>query len=354
MGGVGLSITDGLTTHFMNPAALAELPLSYISGNLFHEAVNQTSQTQTASLSNTNVGGVQFSIPLKTSRASLAIALRPFTTIEYRFSDVGIQGEKTFTEIIDGDGGVNVVTLSLGVKPFHRLYLGVSGLYYFGTIRNKWRVLFDSPNFRNTQDEVSRSFTAGNVRFGTIYKVSSKWSVGGVFSPSVTLDAKRAVELESGIRFTDFPNEALEIPSSFGVGTSIFLGKFLLGADYYSQRWSEVKKNGFVNDSYRLAFGFEYSARGRLGSSFFKRIAYRAGFYYQDLGLEYPAGEPVKEIFGTVGLGLPIKWAAGRLDFALEFGRRGSTPDNPFKETVIKFTGSVTAGEKWFFRGVKR
>ncbi len=76
----------------------------------------------------------------------------------------------------------------------------------------------------------------------------------------------------------------------------------------------------------------------------------RAGIYYKILGLEEPVGEKVTEIFATIGLGLPIKWSAGRLDLALETGRRGSSSQNPFRENVIRFTGSITVGEKWFLR----
>ena len=161
MGGVGLALVDRMTLNYMNPAALAELSLAYISGNFVHQGVDLSGSVQDASLSNTSVGGLQFAIPLKSGRVSLAVGLQPFSTIEYEFSDANILGEQTFTEIVNGDGGVNSAFLTFAVKPTNRLYVGISGIYHFGVLRNKWRVLFDSANFRNTQDEVSRSFTKG-------------------------------------------------------------------------------------------------------------------------------------------------------------------------------------------------
>ena len=355
MGGVGLALVDRMTLNYMNPAALAELPLAYISGNLIHQGVDLSGSVQDATLSNTSVGGLQFSIPLKSGRVSLAVGLQPFSTIEYEFSDANVLGDQAFTEIVNGDGGVDSAFMTFAVKPTKRLYVGITGIYHFGVLRNKWRVLFDSANFRNTQDEVSRSFTEGNFRLGLIYKLKSNWTIGGVYSPSVTLDTKEALELENGFRLTDLANKEFKLPVTYGFGTSFLVDeRLLLGLDYYTEKWSSVKQNGYVNDSYRIAFGLEYAAKRKLHSSFFKKVALRAGVYYRDIGLEQPLGERVTELFGTLGLGLPIKWSAGRLDLALEFGKRGSTPDNPIKETIVKFTGTITAGQKWFFRGVKR
>jgi hypothetical protein len=79
-------------------------------------------------------------------------------------------------------------------------------------------------------------------------------------------------------------------------------------------------------------------------------MAVRAGFYYSDLGLEDPVGEAVTEKFYTFGLGLPIKWSAGRLDLAFAIGQRGTLSNNPFKENIARFTASVTVGERWFLR----
>ena len=79
-------------------------------------------------------------------------------------------------------------------------------------------------------------------------------------------------------------------------------------------------------------------------------MAFRAGFYYNNLGLEDPIGEAVTEKFFTFGLGLPIKWNAGRVDLSFAFGQRGNLSSNPFKENVGKFGISVTVGERWFLR----
>jgi hypothetical protein len=131
--------------------------------------------------------------------------------------------------------------------------------------------------------------------------------------------------------------------------------KLQVALDYFSEKWSsaELTGDGYVNDSKRIAAGLDFlPARGVrqvFGTSYWSRVAYRLGFYYRDLGIEAD-GESVTEIFATIGFGLPIKSSLARLDLSLEVGKRGSKTSNPFEESVVRFTGSITAGERWFLR----
>ncbi len=353
MGGVGLAVSDRLTVNYLNPAALVSLPATFISGNFRHEGTNLKGQQQDGSLSRTNVAGVQFHLPLKREKISFAIALLPFSTVEYQFQGLGSIGNDGFTETVSGAGGLNTASVSLAVRPWPKLSLGASGLFYFGNVRNVWRVAFASGTKLNTTQEVNQNLNAAGIRFGLQWQVTNGWRVGGVFSPSTTLQVDRTVLLGTFAQFNDFLDRDLEVPTSYGMGTSLLLGKkLLIGADYYLQRWSNFGSDGLVNDSRRFAVGVEYSGRGRtVNSSWFSRSAVRAGFYIRDLGLEDPIGESVTEAFGTLGVGFPLRWTAARIDLALEVGQRGSLSSNPIRENVIRFTGSITAGEAWFFRG---
>ena len=60
------------------------------------------------------------------------------------------------------------------------------------------------------------------------------------------------------------------------------------------------------------------------------------------------------EAFGTFGLAFPLRWTAARVDLGLEIGQRGSISSNPVRENVVRFTGTITVGEAWFFRGRRR
>ncbi|NIU91220.1 hypothetical protein GWN60_10935, partial [candidate division KSB1 bacterium] len=300
MGGVGLSFGDNLTVNYLNPATLVDLSLTTINGNFLHESADLKSLSQDANITDSNIFGVQFAIPLKQNRITMALGVNPYSTVDFSF----LNSEPTRTETVSGDGGVNTAFFSLAVRPFDKLSLGVTGLFYFGVLRNIYRVDFVDPEFFDTRDEVAQSFTAGNVRFGIVFEILPDWNIGGVFSPSVTLDANKTVTLRGVAKFSDFADRDLEIPLAFGGGTSIeFAKKLLFGVDFYLQKWSEFGIDGLVNNSVRIGAGIEYSARGDQRDSFFSRTAYRAGIFYRDLGIEEPMGEEVTELFGSVGLG---------------------------------------------------
>jgi len=354
MGRVGLAVTDNLALNFANPATLTELPLTFISGNLLHSANDMEGASQDAFATNTNVSGLQFVIPIERNRIAFALGVVPYSSIEFAFTSSERSTEdKVFTERVAGDGGVNSGFLSLAVRPHDNLYLGVSGIFYFGTLRHQWEVDFESSNFQDTQDEVSRSFTSGSVTIGLLYRILPAWSIGVIVTPGITLDVNKNVTVRRSVNFSDLDDEDIQIPLAFGVGTSFNLSeRVVIGIDYYRQQWSEgnLQSEGYVNDSQRIGAGVEFSGKRSPRASYFNWVDYRAGFYFNDLGLELPIGEKVTEIFGTVGLGLPIKWNAAKINLALEMGQRGSS-SNPFTEKIVRFSADITVGERWFVRG---
>lgn len=355
MGGVGLAITSPMTINFLNPATLVTVPVTNLSANFLHENVGISGVTGDARISDTNIAGFQFVIPIQRNLANIALGVSQYSTIEYNFQADGENDGNPFKESVSGEGGINTGFFSLALRPVGNLYFGVSGLFYFGRLRNIWRVDYESSDLKDTNDEVSDTFTAGNFRVGVLYRITQNWNVAAVVTPPVTIDATREIDTKFS-DFTDLPDNDIKIPVAFGFGTAYkFEDKLTVGMDVYVERWSQsnFQNQGIVNDSKRVGFGVEYLSGSSPQSGYLSRVAYRAGFYYRDLGLEDPVGHKVTEIFGSIGLGLPIRWKAGRIDLALEGGRRGSLNSNPVRETVIRVTGTVSLGERWFYRGQK-
>ncbi len=351
MGGVGLATPDPLTVNYLNPAGIAGLPLTTINASFFHEATDVSTATQSGSVTDTDPLGFQFVVPVKEGMVAFAIGLSSYSRVE--FSNEEQRGGAL--ESVTGEGGVQSASLTVAVRPVRNLYLGASLLFYFGSLRNKWTVDFPPESgLRDTENENALSVSGAKFRFGLIYRIGSAWSLAAVVAPAANLNASRRVTFQNIVEFTDFPDSEVTIPLAIGFGTAVQLGKkVLLGADFYTQRWDEAGLEGFGDRSYRLALGLEFSARGGPFSPYFSRAAYRVGFQYRDLGLEAPAGEKVTEWAATVGIGLPIKWSAARIDLALQAGKRGS-PRNLYEETFIRLYGGITLGNKWFQRGRRR
>jgi len=355
MGGIGLASTDKLSVNYLNPAALTNLPITYISGQFRHESVGLESHDQDGVFSDTNVMGAQFHIPLKRESISLGLGLMPYSTIDFSFesrSANSIDGN-VYDRFLEGDGGINTVFLSFAFKPFSRLSVGATSLFYFGTLRTLERVIFPTTSaYTNARIEVSDDFTAVNIRFGMQFKVTQSWAVGAVFTPSLSVNGNKSVFLRNIANLEDIKTIGIEMPASIGVGTNVYITKkFLVGMDYYLRKWSDLEFDGYTSDSHRVGFGAEFSGRGNsINSSYWSRMAVRAGFYFADLGLEDPVGDSVTERFFTFGLGIPIKWNAGRIDLSFEVGQRGTLSNNPMEENIVRVSAGITVGERWFLR----
>ena len=352
MGGIGLAVMDPFTINYLNPATLSAITWTTLSGTFNHESVGLKNSSQSATISDSNFDGFQFVIPIKRNTAVIAIGANPYSTIEFSFAQTDSIGGTIVDQEIVGDGGVNTAFFSLSIRPFSKLSLGVTGLFYFGKLRTLHRAIFVDPLSGNTQTEVSQNVTAGGVRFGLVYNIIQDWNIAAIFAPRLDLETNKVVTLQQVAQFSDFDDQDFNLPSTIGFGTSIrAFNKLSFGFDYLRQNWSNVTSGSYVNNSQRFGVGVEYFPGGSRLDSYFSKVSYRAGFSYKDRGLEDPVNQKITEFFGTMGVGLPIKWSAARIDLALQAGRRGSIAKNPFRETILRFTATISVAERWFFRG---
>lgn len=354
MGGIGLAVMDPFTINYLNPATLSAVTLTTLSGTFNHESVGLKSTGQSATISDSNFDGFQFVIPIQRNTAVIAIGANPYSTIEFSFAQTDSIGGTIVDQEIDGDGGVNTAFFSLSIRPFSKLSLGVTGLFYFGKLRTLHRAIFVDPLSRNTQTEVSQNVTAGGFRFGLVFNIVQDWNIAAIFAPRLDLKTDKVVTLQQVAQFSDFDDQDFNLPSTIAFGTSIrAFNKFSFGFDYLRQNWSNVTSNSYVNNSQRFGVGVEYFPSGSRLDSYFSKVSYRAGFSFKDTGIEDPVNQRITEFFGTVGVGLPVKWSAARIDLGLQAGRRGSISKNPFRETIVRFTATISVAERWFFRGSK-
>ena len=107
-------------------------------------------------------------------------------------------------------------------------------------------------------------------------------------------------------------------------------------------------------DRLRLSAGVELVPAGAdFTEAYFRRTAYRLGFYYDDAYLDGAqiGGDPDAELRTlalTGGVSLPTLLPGTRLDLNLEVGRRGTTDAELVQETFYRVLVNVNIGERWF------
>ena len=92
------------------------------------------------------------------------------------------------------------------------------------------------------------------------------------------------------------------------------------------------------------ALGFEYS---RGFSVFGRRYPVRMSFTYERLPYEAPEGERIQRIMGGIGTGLIFSDGRGKIDFALQTGKIGSTDTNGLSTRVLRLYVGISGSEVW-------
>lgn len=351
IGGLGLALEDQTSLSALNPALLSRVSLTRLSVSFLHETAAAAAAVESGRVTDSNVAGGQFFIPLGTD-LGISAGLRPYSAVDYSFSNDGETASTSYVEKLSGDGGVNSAFLSFSFGIGSRLQLGLRGNAYFGRVKQLWEVQYRSDQFVNTRDELDAYVKGYGFTFGAVVSPADAWHIGAMLSPGFDLHTETDLTSTSGAQ-TPTQESTYNMPVEFGVGTSFNPhDRVLAGADVLVQRWSDFSRDGLKlagwRDALRVGGGVELTGDANLNAGFFQRLSYRLGGYYSRLGVEMPEGQQVREIFATVGLGIPFDGNRGRIDLALNVGRRGQRPDNPVEETVWRLAIGVSGGERWF------
>ncbi len=352
MGGAGIGVSETLTLNALNPAANDIRGITSLSVQFEYEFVNSQSDVGKTNTLNGNASGLQFMFPLKKYLTFISM-VRSLTSSRYMLNTVQYSDSARYTRTIEGNGGLSAV--ALGVQYKYKDLVSVAGLinYNFGSINEIWKLEFDDSEYQDSKDSYNSHLSSVSYDLGLLVKPGRRWSVGLLYRTGCDLDQRTDVQLGTGYA-KKYPNGKISWPSALGAGFSFSLAKMLIAVDYFSQSWSNyqvdgIKRNDFKN-YWRLGGGLEYLDSSRPTDRYSRRVAYRLGAYYAQLPFSYSSGNAVDEVFITAGLSLPFSMNNGRVDMALEAGKRGNTTVFPYQENILRFSISVMGGERWFMR----
>ena len=361
MGGVGISILDSLDLNRLNPAALIPLTDTRVSTFLLYESTKTVTDVTSLTSSCSNFDGFVFALPLKRSWA-IGVGLTPLTDVDFYFSSKQILAEQKYEKSIRGGGGLNAGSLFTAIA-LGRVHLGVDAQFIFGKTEETWRVNYSNDLFDDSIHYKSTSIWGWNFKLGMILRLS-RINLGAIFSPGCGLRYKTEQAYQvyhklpkkeyRSVHKSEINRGSMDFPLSWGLGISWDLkGKYLLGLDFYDQDWRRFKIDGItpseMNDSYRVSIGAEITpSRGEV-TPYFKRISYRCGYSYSLLYYKDLDGKGLHQYLFTFGLGLPFNRNRGKVDLALEFGKRESLGDG-LKENILRIAISLAGGERWFLK----
>lgn len=366
MGGVGYAMSSGRQVNVMNPAAYAAIDsLTF----LFDMGIDLTALWSSETIdgkrnSHKDFGGgldyATMQFPLG-KYMGMSVGLLPYSSVGYAFGskiENGIDSRQ-------GSGSINELYVGLSGRLFKGFSIGANIAYMFGTLLNdSYAIVNSSGQSALFQREITVRdwhLTAG-LQYGVDITPRNRITAGLIWSPGKTLlghantltydtSTESGPEINEEVKLRD----NYSIPETWGAGLAYRWNNTLdIEFDVTYQPWSKAKYLGFDTDEARTevfadrikyALGLQYRPDAR--GSYFKRIQYRLGGYYNRDYLVV-LGNNVREYGLTAGFGFPVAGFKTIVNLGLEWKHRQATPDPLLKEDYLNITIGVNFNEMWF------
>jgi len=322
-----------------------------------------------------SLGYILFGLPItKWWRASFGLI--PFSNVGYlvyneeELDDVGLT-----RYVYEGDGGLNQFHIGNGFKINEKLSIGINASYIWGVIDRRRRVTFpDSLSMLSTRvdnfDHISDVLFEVGAQYFIPLDNGMEIGTGLVVKPGMKINSTRqyiAQNYFGGANDIELPRDTvaynpsqkgtLDFPLGFGGGVSLRnSNRFLVSMDANWRNWEQYKSYGrsdSLQNSFSINMGGEYIPKHNSITSFWHRVRYRVGFRYENTYLNIN-NTPIKEFGISFGLGFPFTRSKSMLNFAFEFGNRGTVKNDLVQENYFRFTFDLSIYEKWFVKNKYR
>jgi len=378
MGGASLGSRHSVQINSANPASYnANDSLSFI----FDFGVDGTYSKYKSSTGKMNANDVNFryfslSWPV-TKWLGAGMGIQPFSDMGYDVAYTeAVTGVGNVQNNYQGDGTTSKAFFGTSFSPFRGLSVGANLNYIFGRLSQNTYIGFDDPAlfyYSKTEGTRLRNFT---LTYGLQYDLKLKkdqyLTLGVTFENQTDITVRHRLYSYKGITvgssvltstIDSIPESKgiIKLPSTFGIGLSYNkINKLEINADYYHAAWSKATFFGeklynpatdnvdLVNQG-RISAGFEYIPDAFSIRSYFKRVRYRAGFHQENSYLKLN-NHQIKEFGVSFGVGFPFPKSKSTANFALEFGKQGTTDDNLVRNNYTKFSLYLNLYDYWFVK----
>lgn len=382
MGGISTAFISDFTSNFnfANPANNANFELTSIKleatneNNYFKTDYNNTKSTKHS----TYLSNIALAFPLS-PRLKMGLSYQPYSSKSYEI--VHIDELKDENGVVydnranrfKGSGTLNTAQIALGYKVNDKLAVGARANYYFGNLYDLNELAYSSAelingyetknsiknfnftlgaSYQNLNTSTDRKFTIGAT---TTFGNTSNMTTDYVNSTYFYSDAGQTIKANESIierRSTNSKN-LMPLQASLGVGYGEENKWFLsVQADYKKgESIAYFGQSLDLQDSYRISAGGWYLPNYNNFRSYFSRIVYRYGAFYEKGSLQI-AGQNINKFGVSGGVLLPFKNSSitrmSGLEIGVEVGKRGTLKNNLINQNFINLRVGFNFADKWF------
>lgn len=366
MGGIS-SWADSTRVDVRNPASLGKLLLTTYSVGF---ATNfRTMQTQ-EKFSKTQASAIDYlalSFPVS-PKIGISTGLMPYSSVGYK-----VGSEKSdVSQYFEGSGGISRIYLAMGYQPLKGLRFGVATHYNFG-IREVENLRKEATLLYATQEKSESMYRGFSWVIGGQYerKITNRLTLASSLSyvPEVSLSSynKRSLATLQYLPNTITPvvkdfqqvelgkleKTQLMMPSQWtlavGIGQEL---KWYAGLDYTWVNSEKLENSLVISDGLQYRNGYKLSIGGffipnyNSFTSYWKRVTYRLGLYYENTGI-FINKEMIDDFGISFGVSLPVKGISNITIGAL-YGNKGTKNKHLVKENYIGVKVALTLNDRWF------
>jgi hypothetical protein len=372
MGGIATAYNDVFSVNTYNPASYSFLKVTTLDFAFEGRTRSVLMGNEKTSSGTATISYITLGIPLG-KNAGMAAGIAPMSNVYYNATSdtINVNGIGNTVMNYNGSGSTQYAYLGFSGK-YKGLSIGFNAGYVFGNMNNSSSMLSlaDTP-VRNS--EFSRFNSVGGLYWkgGLLYRVKLKKeqyiNIGAAVTLSQKLNATRDA-YDIGYQYTstgividtvaqtkqEDVKGKIQLPAEYSFG--LHYGRdfhWNVGADFVYTDWSTFNnfgnREGVGDNAWRMAVGGEITPNPE-AKKLFSMTTYRLGAYY---GKDYIQinGNDVTYFGGSVGASFPLKRSYtqfGRLNTALDIGRRGSIQNGMAREFFVKFTVGVSLNDIWF------
>lgn len=362
MGGLGVA-TDSIRLNLLNPASLAELQLVNFTLGMGYQRTNQKVGGETQTATTTTFDYLAVGIPV--GKFGVSFGLMPSTSVGYDLTSSSGDNHMEY----QGEGGVNKTFLAFGFSIMENWNIGLEAGYNFGSIKNTGVSRQLGVNYA-TQEQNEFDLSGFNFQLGTDYTLpleNGKYLKGSLtYTPKYSMSTENNRILESIIysfdgshvsvdrREFDMVEGNMDVAEQYSFGLGYGLDKhWFVGAEL-SHRGAEnfnthslALDNVKFSDSKAYRLGGYYIPNYRALSGVFKRVSYRMGIRYEELGLNIN-GQNIDEFGISFGVGVPMTRTFSNINLGIELGKRGTNKNGLIQENFINAILTLSLNDKWF------
>lgn len=391
MGGAQIALVNDGSALFWNPARLARLTHTELSGVLTHQMVNHSidyfGSSQESDISHTQLNALAFVYQVPTYRGSLVIGVGAFRnhSFENELAFAGYnslpanevyRGDRYEGEKITESGGITTWAIGGGIDISPQTSLGVSALIHAGSYKQTWIYdIEDSQqhyNFNTVRqfEESDADILGFGITFGMHSQLNPAIRFGFVVNSPAWLEfngretQRDIVDGSEDYYYTVRFDDDVMIPWSFGFGIGAHFPHTNVGFDIWLTDWTQMKYadsriNELMADGdetpihvYNGQESYRSATQVRLGAEYTLSdypLSLRSGVFIDPLA--YALDEIQTQRYGiSLGLGMELDQAT-TIDFSYVFStwKRNETATPP--ETITYLTED--SSENKIFVGVR-